>query len=336
MKKHFICFLVFLQFFVSAEKLKVCATVTDLASITEEIGGDLVEVTTFAPAQGNPHNVIAKPSFIRQLSQADLFMQNGFDLEAGWVPVLLKGCRNAKVQPGEKGHLDPSNVIRPIFEKAGKITRADGHLHPLGNPHYLMDPVNGLIVAHLIASRLKVLVPDKVSYINERLNVFQGKLVSKLIGAKLTAKYEMNKLSMLIRRGKLDQFLEITKQEKDLGGWLHAVRKHKNKSFIADHANYLYLAKRFDMDVVEYLEPKPGMTPTTQHLMKLVKNIPQLNPKAILTNSYFPVKYAKIVASKTKLPMAKLAHQVGARKEAATYLEMIDYNLSEISKVLND
>ena len=90
------------------------------------------------------------------------------------------------------------------------------------------------------------------------------------------------------------------------------------------------------MDVVEYLEPKPGMTPTTQHLMKLVKNINELKPKAILTNSYFPVKYAKVVAAKTNLPVAKLAHQVGARKEASTYLEMIDYNVSEISKVLNE
>ncbi|MCH2205874.1 MAG: metal ABC transporter substrate-binding protein [Lentisphaerales bacterium] len=336
MIKLIIVFTVFLQFFVAAEKLKVCATVTDLASITEEIGGDLVEITTFAPAQGNPHNVIAKPSFIRQLSQADLFMQTGFELEAGWVPVLLKGCRNAQVQPGEKGHLDPSNIISPIFEKEGIITRADGHIHPLGNPHYLMDPVNGLIVAHLIASRLKVLLPEKVTIINDRLEVFQGKLISKLIGEKLAAKYPMSKLSTLVRRGKLEQFLELTKQEKDLGGWLHSVKKHNNKRFIADHANYLYLAKRFDMDVVEYLEPKPGMAPTTQHLMKLVKNISELNPKALLTNSYFPVKYAKIVASRTKLPIAKLAHQVGARKEAATYLEMIDYNVREISKVLND
>ena len=142
-----------------------------------------------------------------------------------------------KFQPGEVGHLDPSNVIRPIFEKTGTITRADGHLHPLGNPHYLLDPVNGLIVAHLIASRLKVLLPEKVTTINERLEVFQKKLVTKLIGEKLAAKYPMKKLSMLIRRGKLEDFLEITKQEKELGGWLHSVKKHKNKKFIADHAN---------------------------------------------------------------------------------------------------
>lgn len=336
MKQLIITLIVFLQFFLSAEKLKVCATVTDLADLVNEIGGELVETTTFAPAQGNPHNVIAKPSFIRKLNQADLYVQVGFDLEAGWAPVLLKSCRNMHVQPGEKGHLDPSNVIRPIFDKTGTITRADGHLHPFGNPHYLMDPVNGLIVAHMISSRLKVLLPDKVSYINERTEAFQKKLITKLIGEKLASKYDMKKLSLLIRRGKLEQFLEITKQEKELGGWLHAVKKYNNRNFYADHANYLYLTKRFDMNVVEYLEPKPGMTPTTQHLMRLVKDFPKLKPKAILTNSYFPVKYANVVASKTNLPIAKLAHQVGARKEAPTYLEMIDYNISEISKVLNE
>lgn len=335
MKKLIIAFTVFLQFFASAEKLKVCATVTDLASITEEVGGDLVEVTTFAPAQGNPHNVIAKPGFIRLLSQADLFIQNGFELEAGWVPVLIQNCRNAKVQPGEKGHLDPSKVIKPIYDIVGKFTRAAGHVHPAGNPHYMMDPVSGLVVANLIAERLTLLLPNETKTIAKRLNVFQTKLITKLIGEKLTQKYPLEKLSTLIRSERLDQFLEITKQEKALGGWLQIIRKHENKNFIADHASFLYLAKRFDLSVVEYLEPKPGMTPTTQHLMSVVKNIPKLNPKAILTSSYFPVKYANLVASRTNLPIAKLAHQVGARQEASTYLKFIDYNLSEISKVLN-
>ena len=235
----------------------------------------------------------------------------------------------------KKGHLDPSKVIKPIYDIVGKFTRAAGHVHPAGNPHYMMDPVSGLVVANLIAERLTLLLPNETKTIAKRLNVFQTKLITKLIGEKLTQKYPLEKLSTLIRSERLDQFLEITKQEKALGGWLQIIRKHENKNFIADHASFLYLAKRFDLSVVEYLEPKPGMTPTTQHLMSVVKNIPKLNPKAILTSSYFPVKYANLVASRTNLPIAKLAHQVGARQEASTYLKFIDYNLSEISKVLN-
>ncbi|MCM8531404.1 MAG: metal ABC transporter substrate-binding protein [Lentisphaeraceae bacterium] len=336
MKHVFILLLAFIYSANAADKLKVCVTVTDLAALTQEVGGDYVEITTFAPAMGNPHNVIAKPSFIRLLSQADLFIQNGFDLEAGWVPPLLKSCRNADLQPGQKGHLNPSNVIKPLFELKGKLTRADGHVHALGNPHYLMDPVNGLIVAHLITSRLKVLMPDKVEYFNKRLNSFQEKLIFKLIGETLASKYSMPQLSKLIRRGKLNQFLELSKQEESLGGWLRLIKQHKERNFLADHANYIYLVERFDMTVVDYLEPKPGMTPTTAHLMSLIKKSKDMKIKGILANSYFPAKYAKMVSSKTSLPIIKLAHQVGARKGCDTYLKMVDYNVKQISQGLNE
>jgi zinc/manganese transport system substrate-binding protein len=334
--KIFLSIIILFQASLSADKLKVCATTSDLASLVSEIGGKYVDVTTFTPPRANPHNVIAKPNFIKDLSQADLFIQVGFDLEAGWVPTLLKNCRNGKLQPGQVGHLDPSNVIRPLFEKQGKLTRADGHVHPLGNPHYLMDPVNGLIVAHLITSRLKSLMPEQVSYFNQRIESFQKELIESLIGEDLAKKYPMKKLSLLIRRGKLEQFLQLTKQEKGLGGWLHAVKKFSQRNFIADHANYLYLVKRFDMEVSDYLEPKPGMTPTTSHLMALVKRAPESQVKGILTNTYFSAKYANIVSLKTKIPIVTLAHQVNAREDCETYLKMVDYNINQIVKVLSE
>lgn len=317
---------------LSAEKLKVCSTVTDMAAIMEVIGGDQVEITTFAPAASDPHHIVAKPSFIKALSQADLYIQTGFELEAGWAPVLLKGCRNAKVQPNAIGHIDPSNVIKPLFELKGKLSRADGHVHPYGNPHYMMDPVNGLIVAHLINSRLKVIRPEKVEYFNENTKKFQAELIAKLIGEKLSSKYSNAKLARLIKLGKLEQFLELTKQESDLGGWLGKIKANKNRNFIADHANYIYLVERFGMNVVGYLEPKPGMTPTTSHLMKLIKETPNQNPVAILTNSYFPAKYGQMIAKKTNLPIFKLAHQVGAIEGCDTYLKTIDYNVNQILK----
>ncbi|MCM8535150.1 MAG: metal ABC transporter substrate-binding protein [Lentisphaeraceae bacterium] len=336
MKSILILFLSFIFSISAKDKLNICVTVTDLAALTEAVGGNFVEVTTFAPAKGNPHNVIAKPSFIKLLSKADLFIQVGFDLEAGWVPPLLKNCRNENLQPGQKGHLNPSNVIRPLFEKKGRLTRADGHIHPFGNPHYLMDPVNGLIVAHLITNRLKVLQPENVSYFNERLNNFQQKLIERLIGNKLAAKYPMKKMSMLIRRGKLNQFLELSKQENSLGGWLRTIKQHKNRRFIADHANYIYLINRFEMEVIDYLEPKPGMTPTTSHLMGLTKSLKNEKVQGILVNSYFPAKYAKLLSSKANLPIIKLAHQVGSRPGCETYLKMIAYNVDQVSKVLNE
>ena len=319
----------------SAEKLKVCATVTDMADLMNVIGGDEVEVTTFAPARGNPHFVVAKPNFIKDLSQADMFIQTGFELEAGWAPVLLKSCRNAKVQPNAVGHIDPSNVIKPLFELKGSRTLAAGHVHPNGNPHYMMDPVNGLIVAHLINSRLKVIRPEKASYFNERTNAFQDELIKKLIGETLSSKYSTAKLARLMKLNKLEQFLELTKQQEDLGGWLGKVKSISNRKFAADHANYLYLVERFDMEVVAYLEPKPGMDPTTAHLMTLVKELPEKKTQGILTNSYFPAKYGQMLAKKTNIPILKLAHQVGSIEGCDTYLKMIDYNINQILKALN-
>ena len=329
-----VIFLMFFSMNLKAEKLNVCCTITDLADLVGIVGGDLVKLTTFAPAQGNPHNVIAKPSFIRTLSEADLLFVVGFDLESGWVPVLLKGSRNSKILPASKGYVDCSSVIKPIFDKTGRFTRADGHIHPLGNPHYLIDPVNGLKVAYLIAERLKGLKPDKAEYIDENLTRFEKELVEKLIGSKLIAKYPLKKLTTVIVSDKLSKFLEITKQEDQLGGWLKSFKNYQNKKFIADHASYLYLANRFEMEMVAYLEPMPGMTPTTSHLMKLIKEVGTLQPKAIFTNSYIPVKYANTVSSRTNLPIVKLAHQVGARQQASNYLQMMEYNVEEILKVL--
>lgn len=319
----------------SAEKLKVCATVTDMADLIKVIGGEEVEVTTFASAMGNPHFVIAKPNFIKDLSEADMYIQVGFELESGWAPVLLKSCRNAKVQPNTVGHIDPSNVIKPLFELKGKLSRGDGHVHPNGNPHYMMDPVNGLIVAHLINSRLKVIRPEKASYFNERTNAFQDELIKKLIGEKLASKYSTTKLARLIKLNKLEEFLELTKQQAELGGWLGKVKSHSNRNFAADHANYLYLVERFGMEVVAYLEPKPGMDPTTSHLMTLIKELPEKKTQGILTNSYFPAKYGQMLAKKTNIPILKLAHQVGSIEGCDTYLKMIDYNINQILKALN-
>lgn len=319
-----------------ATRLKVCATVTDMADLVQVIGGNEVEVMTFAPARGNPHFLIAKPNFIKQLSQADMFIQNGFELEAGWVPVLLKSCRNAKVQPHAIGHIDPSNVIKPIFDMKGKLSRASGHVHPNGNPHYMLDPANALLVAHLINSRLKVIRPEKAEYFNNNLTGFQSQLISLLIGEKLASKYSSAKLAKLIKLGRLEQFLELSRQENELGGWLGKLAAHDNKKFVADHANYAYFIKRFNIAVVAYLEPKPGMEPTTSHLINLIQKIPEMGVRGVLTNTYFPPKFSQMVARETKLPILRMAHQTGALEGCETYLKMIDYNVNQILKTLSD
>jgi zinc/manganese transport system substrate-binding protein len=138
----FLCFVSLPAF--AAAPLKVCATVPELGGLVRAVGGDQVAVTVFAKGTEDPHYLDAKPSFIKALSQADLFVQIGMDLEAGWAPLLLRSSRNARVQPAGRGFLDASVIIAPLEVPAGPIDRSMGDIHPQGNPHYLADPLAGL------------------------------------------------------------------------------------------------------------------------------------------------------------------------------------------------
>ena len=138
----------------AGKPLKVCATVPELGSLVREIGGNQVAVTVFAKGTENPHFVEAKPSLIKELSQADLYVQMGLELEVGWAPVLLQNASNGKVLQGARGYLDASTVINPMDIPSGTIDRSMGDVHPYGNPHYLTDPLNGLKVAALIRDKL--------------------------------------------------------------------------------------------------------------------------------------------------------------------------------------
>ena len=126
------------------EPLRVAATVSELGSLAREMGGEHVTVVVFAKGTEDAHFVEAKPSFIKELSQADVYIQAGMDLEAGWAPVLLQNARNSKILPGAPGYIDASTVITPLDVPTGPIDRSMGDVHPAGNPHYLTDPLNGL------------------------------------------------------------------------------------------------------------------------------------------------------------------------------------------------
>jgi len=137
-----------------AAPVEACATTTDLGSLLREVGGDAVNVTVFTPALGDPHFQEPRPSFIKAMSRADLFVQVGLDLESGWAPGLWENARNPRVLPGGPGFLDASRAIEPLDRPAGIADRSMGDVHPLGNPHYLLDPLHGLEVARAMADAL--------------------------------------------------------------------------------------------------------------------------------------------------------------------------------------
>lgn len=313
----------------STKPIQVCATVPDLGSLTQELGGDQVSVTVFAKGKEDPHFVEAKPSFIKALSQADLYLQIGMELEIGWASVLLQNARNGQVLPGAKGYLDTSTIIKPLEVPAGPVDRAMGDVHPLGNPHYLLDPLNGLRVAQFIRDKLIDLRPEKKSYFQERFDGFRKRLGHALVGEKLANKYEFERLTTLFEQEELVSFLKEQKEETLLGGWLGMVMSHQGAKTVADHNLWPYFARRFGISVIGFLEPKPGLSPTTRHLQGLVERMKSEGVKVILTSPYFDIRHAQFVSKQTAAKIVPLAHQVGARPGADDYIKMIDYNVKQ-------
>ena len=175
-------------------------------------------MTVFAKGTEDAHFIEAKPSFIKTLSEADLFVEIGMELEMGWAPVLQQNARNAKVLPGASGFLDASTVITPLDVPSGPVDRAMGDVHPAGNPHYLLDPINGLRVARLIRDKLIELRPERREYFDGRYANFRQRLGAALVGDALAKKYDVEKLALLFEAGKLSDFLKAQGEEPLLRG----------------------------------------------------------------------------------------------------------------------
>jgi ABC-type Zn uptake system ZnuABC Zn-binding protein ZnuA len=314
--------------------LQVCATVPELGSLAREVGGDQVAVTVFAKGTEDPHFVEAKPSFIKALSQADVFIEGGMELEAGWAPVLLQNARNSRILPGARGFLDASVAIVPLDVPTGPVDRALGDVHAAGNPHYLLDPVNGLKVARLIWEKLIELRPEGRHAFEQRYDAFRQKLGGALVGETLAQKYDPGKLAILYEAGKLNDFLTAQGDAGRLGGWLGLLRPYYGANVVADHNLWPYFARRFGVSVVAFLEPKPGLPPTTKHLNQVIEVMRAQRITVVLANPYFDPRAAQLVAQQTKARIVKMAHQVGARPGTDDYLPMVDYNVRQLAAAL--
>ncbi len=323
--------------FAADAPLKVCATTPDLGSLAREIGGDRVEVTVFAKGTESAHFVEARPSFIKDLSQADLYVETGLELEVGWAPVLLKNSRNGRVQPGAQGYLDASTAIKPLEIPTTTVDRSMGDVHPLGNPHYLLDPINGLKVARLIADRLAALRPEAKAGFDANYARLEKSIFSRLLGDELAAKYSVAdcyKLAQLAQGGKLADFLKSQHQEGLFGGWVKAMQPAHGAKVVTGHKEWVYFAERFGLEIVGSMEPKPGVTPTTKHLQELVEQMKAEHVPLILNTVYFDPRHARFVSEQTGAKVVEGAHLPGAEPGTDSYIEMIDYDVRQIAQAL--
>jgi ABC-type Zn uptake system ZnuABC Zn-binding protein ZnuA len=317
-----------------ARPLQVAVAVPELASLAREIGGDQVAVTVFAKGTEDAHFIEAKPSFIKTLSEADLFIQNGMELEMGWAPTLQQNARNAKILPGASGFLDASTAITPLEVPSGPVDRAMGDVHPAGNPHYLLDPINGLRVARLIRDRLIELRPERREYFDGRYANFQQRLGMALVGDTLAKKYDVEKLALLFEAGKLSEFLKGQGEESLLSGWFALMLPYRGAKVVADHNMWPYFARRFGISVIGFLEPKPGLPPTTRHLNELIESMRAQGVKINLANPYFDQRFGQFVAERTGAQVVNMAHMVGARPGTNDYIAMIDYDIRQLAGAL--
>jgi ABC-type Zn uptake system ZnuABC Zn-binding protein ZnuA len=318
----------------ASRPLKVAATVPELGSLVRDIGGDQVEVTVFAKGTEDPHFIEPKPSFIRALNQAELYIQMGLDNEIGWAPVLLNNAANPQVLPGARGYLDASTVIAPLEVPTGPVDRTMGDVHAAGNPHYLTDPLNGLKVAALIRDKLSELRPERQSYFAQRYEAFRQRLGVAMVGETLARKYDFEKLALLYEHGKLAEFLKQQGDEGKLGGWLGLMLPYYGTKVVADHNVWPYFARRFGISIVGVMEPKPGIPPTTKHLGELVNIIRAERVSTVLAVPYYDPRHAQFLAQNTGAQVVSMAHQVGARAGTDDYLDMIDYNVRHLAAAL--
>lgn len=315
-------------------EIRISATVPELEMLASEVGGKRVSVESFTRGTEDPHFVDARPSFIRALSQADMFIQVGMEMEIGWVPVLLKQARNTRIQPGQPGFVDASSVITPRNIPTTDIDRSMGDVHPRGSPHYLTDPAAGLLVAGLIRDRLKQIDPEYAAYYDARYNQFAKELSTKLYGPAITAKYsgKLDRLALLLHKSGYQGFLSFLKKngmDSSLSGWLARVRSAQSANYVGDHqATWSYMGHVFGLRFLGYMEPIAGVDPTTNHLTALGERMKGKSNLYILSAAYYSPRYARFLAERTGAKILPMANQGNARPDTDTYIKFIDYNVS--------
>ncbi|MGR3311244.1 MAG: metal ABC transporter substrate-binding protein [Candidatus Brocadiales bacterium] len=278
-------------------KLNVVATTPNLGAIAREIGGDKVKVKTLARPLEDPHFVDAKPSFIILLNRADVLVEGGAYLEAGWLAPLIEGARNKKILIGSTGRIVGSEGVA-LIQAPTTLDRALGDIHPRGNPHYLLDPLNGKIVAQHICDTLCKLDASSCSYFQANLERFTRQVDEKM------------------------------------GEWDKLMMPFKGAKIVTYHKSYDYLLERFGLELVDTLEPKPGIPPSPTHINDLVPLMKEQGVKVIIIEPNKEKKTPDFIAKKTGAKVLVLPGTVGSNRKVKDYISLFDYNLTQLASAI--
>jgi zinc/manganese transport system substrate-binding protein len=274
---------------VFAQQIRVVASWPALADITRQIGKELVTVDSLATGVEDPHGVPMKPSFVPRLNRADVLVLIGLDDELSWLPALLEVASNPKILPGQSGYIDCSVGI-PVAEPPTRLDRAEGDLHPKGNPHYLLDPVYTKIAALNIAAGLSRNFPQHQQVFERNLKAYAAEL------------------------------------DNWIGRWEKMAAPLQGVKFVEYHQEWVYFANRFGLKRVASVEIKPGIEPTPNYIVNLVQQIKQDKAQLLLYGAQNP-RVPQQLSTETGIKVLHLYSSSGGRPETDTYIKWIDYTV---------
>lgn len=279
-------------------KVRVVTTTTDLADAVRAVGGSRVQVSAIAPGYQDPHHVETKPSYLMMLRDADAFVMTGLDLEVAWAPALLRNSRNPKIQPGGPGFLDASHGILVLEKPTGGVDRTMGDIHPLGNPHYTMSPLNMKKVARNIAALLKAADPAG---------------------------------SLAYDQGYRSYWTELNVAEKR---WQKVLAPYAGQKIVTYHSTWSYFAKFFKLDVIATIEPKPGISPSSSYLDGLVQEMAKAKVKVIVAEPWQPESLLSALARRSGAKVLRLPIEPGGIPGTESYIKMMDLNVGKLVEAL--
>ena len=279
-------------------QLKVVTSTTDLYDIASAVGGNKIKAVHISEGYQDPHFVEAKPSFILQMKNADVFAFVGLDLEAGWMPLLIDGARNPRIRPGGSGYVDVSRVIPVIDAARGTVDRSQGDVHPLGNPHYWLDPENAKRIAGLFRAKFSELDPKNAAIYAANEKAFDSRL------------------DAAARR------------------WASALASIRGKPVVAYHTSWRYLAEYTGMNIVAFMEPKPGVPPSPSHLAQVMATVRRTGAKAIIIEPFYDRKTADLIAARTGAKVLVLPPSVGGVRGLNDYVSVLQYDIQQLASAV--
>ena len=280
-----------------SHKLRVVTTIPDLKALVEEVGGDLVDVESLARGTQNAHEVEIRPSLMLRLRRADLFFENGLELDA-WSDVAVLGANNPKIVRGAPGRVDVSRGVQVLEVPSARVDRSMGDVHPLGNPHYSLDPGLAPIVTQNILDGLVRVAPE------------------------LRATFEKNRAAFLARL------------EEAMVRWTKTLEPVRGAKVVVYHPDYIYFLTRFGIVQAGMVEDRPGIPPSPQHLAQLIRQMKDERVKVILVQPWSDLKLAQRVAEEAGARAVVIPTMVGGVKGAETYMGTIDYNVTALAQAL--